>query len=318
MTFYSRRSALQLGGLSALAAAGCVAPSSASASSLAPASRLGTGTRYGINASTAKDVQSRLRTFGSVGIARTFYSGMLPATWNKYMEGASPARATQVSFKTSPAALASGAHDKVLRSWMESIPSGWRVYLTFWHEPNDELRAGVFSGQEYRRAWAHLSRIRRTQVNLRKDVRLRLVPVFMSYLVGKPSDWSNGWVPTPDEVAFVSWDIYGNPSGGDGLRGRYPAPAAGIDPCLRVSSTLGFKNWGVTEFNTPQRDWDRNEHMRTAWLSGFRHHCMDAKRGTARKLGPPKILLLWEGVGSNWDQRFTTKATRQWWTSACR
>ena len=151
-----------------------------------------TPTRYGVNAPGLADVRRRLRTYGSVGIARTFYGGMLPSTWNKNMEGASPDRQTQVSFKTSPAALAAGHHDRALRSWMESIPSGWRVYLTFWHEPNDELRNGAFSGREYRRAWARLSKIRRSQVNLRRGVRLSLVPVFMSYLVGKKTGWSDG------------------------------------------------------------------------------------------------------------------------------
>ncbi len=197
---------------------------------------------------------------------------------------------------------------------MESIPSGWRVYLTFWHKPNDELRNGAFSGREYRRAWARLSKIRRSQVNLRRGVRLSLVPVFMSYLVGKKTGWSDGWVPEPNEVSFVSWDIYGNPFGGDGLRGRYPSPAAGINPCLRASKRIGHRQWGVTEFNTPRRHWDADEHSRKIWLDRFRQHCLNTRRAAVPELGAPKILLLWEGMGTNWDQRFKTRATERWWS----
>jgi hypothetical protein len=77
---------------------------------------------------------------------------------------------------------------------------------------------------------------------------------------------------------------------------------------------LGFRTWGVTEFNTPRRSWDRDEHGRQRWLEAFARYSA-GQRSTARRLGAPKLMLLWEGDGTNWDQRFVTKNTRQWWAS---
>ena len=267
---------------------------------------------YGVNADDAAEVDARLATFGAVGITRVFHGGMLPSTWSSTAEGASASMTTQVSFKTPASSVASGEHDLALRSWMESIPAGWRVYLTYWHEPNDELLDGTMSPAAFRAAWSRLSTLR-DQVSLQPDVELSLVPVFMSYLVDTPSGWSDAWVPSAGEVDLLSWDVYGNPATGTGLAGRYPDVASRLDPCLRVTSRLGFTRWAVTEFNTPRRTWDVSEKARTAWLERFRRYAMGEGREVAPELGPPEFLLLWEGVGENWDQRFMTARTTDWW-----
>lgn len=312
MWSYSRRSVLAM---MTGAALGAAAASTNSGAELSLAS-VNTGlTRYGVNATTAQDAAARMRTFGAVGITRCFYPAMLPSTWQPSREGSSPDRATQVSFKAPPAAVAAGTHDNVIRSWMNSIPAGWTVHLTFWHEPNDELRDGVFSSGAYRAAWARIARIQHTQAQLRPGVSLRLVPVFMSYQVNTAGAWSDSWVPRPDEVAFVSWDVYGNPSGGVGLDGPYPEASECLDPCLRVTSRLGFATWGVTEFNTPRRTWDPLEAGRTDWLESFRQYALSIGRSVLPALGDPQFMLLWEGLGENWDQRFHTETTKAWWRS---
>ncbi len=255
---------------------------------------------------------TRLTSFGAVGITRVFYAGMLPLTWDLTREGASPDKATQVSFKAPPAEVAAGVHDERLESWLASIPPGWRVYLTYWHEPNDELRNGAMSAADYRAAWSRLS-VLAGQASLQPDVVLSLVPVFMGYLADTAWGWSDTWVPTPDEVAFLSWDVYGNPEGGDGLDGTYPEVASTLDPCLRVTSRLGFTKWAVTEFNTPRRTWDDTETDRTIWLEKFRRYALGEGRTVAAALGAPQFMLLWEGQGTNWDQRFSTLNPRVWW-----
>lgn len=272
----------------------------------------GDPTRYGVNADAAADVAARLAAFGAVGITRVFYPGMLPAHWVPTSEGASPDRATQVSFKAPPAEVASGVHDELLRSWLVSIPSGWRVYLTFWHEPNDELRDGGFSTADFRAAWSRLSALC-AEVAVQPGVVLSLVPVFMSYQVDTETGWSDAWVPSPEEVACLSWDVYGNPTDGAGLAGPYPDVTASLDPCLLVTARLGFTTWAVTEFNTPRRTWDVTESGRTAWLERFRQYAIGCGRQVAPELGAPQLMLLWEGRGANWDQRFRTVTTRDWW-----
>ncbi|MBA2558475.1 MAG: hypothetical protein H0V07_01065 [Propionibacteriales bacterium] len=278
--------------------------------------RVRSRTRYGINANDRHGVHARRALCGGyVGVARVFYSGMLPATWNPSKEGASPQSACQVSFKADPASVAAGHFDRRIVSWLNSIPSGWKVYFTFWHEPNDELRAGRFSAASYRAAWARLSHLVRERAHLKRDVRVRLVPVFMAYNVGHAGYWSDSWVPRPSDVAFLSWDIYGNPTGGTGLRGPYPQPRKRINPCLLVTQRLGFEHWGVSEFNAPRRSWDTDESARRRWLARFRQYALSTERNVAPHLGAPRTLMLWEGNGANWNQTFQRDATWKWWSN---
>ncbi|MBA2559608.1 MAG: hypothetical protein H0V07_06900 [Propionibacteriales bacterium] len=270
-------------------------------------------TRYGINANDTAGVEARLAVCGGIGVARVYYTRMLPTTWDASKEGASPQAACQVSFKAEPADVAAGQHDATIVSWVESIPAGWLVYLTFWHEPNDELRDGRFSAQSYRAAWSRLSTLVRRQTRVRDGATVRLVPNFMAYQVGVDGQWSDDWVPRPNEVDFVSWDIYGNPTGGDGLSGGYPPPQGPVDPCLRASGRLGFASWGISEFNTPARSWDADESARRSWLTDFHAYAVSTTRQVGPQLGAPRIMLLWEGNGVNWDQTFETAATWAWW-----
>ncbi|MEJ7707307.1 MAG: hypothetical protein WKF82_08540 [Nocardioidaceae bacterium] len=311
---YTRRSLLamtaSLGGLT-------LAP--ATASMPAPAAHPKTAhrkrTRFGINASDAQAVDLRESLCGgSIGIARVFYAGMLPNRWNPSKEGASPQRECQVSFKADPAAVAAGHYDREIVAWLNTIPSGWRVYLTYWHEPNDELREGRFTAGTYRAAWSRLSHLAHQRARLKRHVVLRLVPVFMAYNIGNPRYWSDAWVPRPTEVAFLSWDIYGNPSGGGGLSGPYSSAHKRINPCLRVTQRLGFERWGVSEFNTPTRTWDRDESARREWLNDFRKYALSQDRSVGRHLGAPRTMMLWEGRGVNWNQTFQTAASWRWWS----
>jgi hypothetical protein len=265
----------------------------------------------GINVPEPHAYTVRRNEFGRIGVARVYNHQMLPAKWTWQADGLSDSKSAQVSFKTDPAEIAAGTHDTVIRSWLSSIPASWTIWLTFWHEPNDELRAGVFTTSDFRAAWQRLSKIVRAQ-KYQPGVTVYLTPVFAKYLVDTVG-WSDAWVPPPSEVDLLSWDVFGNPTGGEALNSPYPSVADLVDPCLRVTERVGFKRWGVSEFNTPRRTWDPQEQARVKWLSDFRSYCWTSTRSVAPQLGSPEIFLLWEGQGSHWDLAFYTPATTNWW-----
>ncbi|MGI8676499.1 MAG: hypothetical protein ACR2JT_06145 [Nocardioidaceae bacterium] len=270
-------------------------------------------TKYGINVATATNYNTRIATYGRVNVARVYYTGMVPAAWKVTKEGLSEAKRVQVSFKSDPAAFAAGTYDAQLISWLVSIPEGWTVWLTFWHEPNDELKARQFTADSYRAAWSHLSLVARSQTPaLSLGTRVLLAPVFMGYQANTATGWSDAWVPSPAEVDVLCWDCYGNPGKG-GARGVYPTVNGKVDPCLRVTERLGFTEWGISEFNAPKLDYDPAETERVKWLEGFRSHCQDPARATAPQLGPPSIMLLWETKTAFPDQGFYTEATKSGW-----
>lgn len=173
--------------------------------------------------------------------------------------------------------LRSGAHDASILAWLATAPSGWQVLLTFWHEPNSELRAGSFTASDYVAAHQRVTQLVRSQ---QWEGTVKTVACYSAYQVDQVDVWSDTWVPAASMVDILTWDVYGNPRGGTGLDGVYPAPALDLNPCLRVTERLGFgTRWGVTEHNTPRRNWDPEE------------------------------------TGTNWDQRFSTDLMRDWWES---
>jgi hypothetical protein len=265
----------------------------------------------GVNVSSAGVYASRRADFGRIGVSRVFHEQGLPAKWTWAQDGLSDEKRVQVSFKTPPASLAEGAEDATIRSWLRSIPAGWTVWLTLWHEPGDELRDGGFSPAEFQAGWRRLSQLVRSDT-FAQDVTIYLTPVFGRYLVDTAS-WSDAWVPAPSDVDLLSWDIYGNATGTAGLNSPYPDVPELVDTCLRVTERLGFQRWGVSEFNAPRRSWDAGESARVRWLEEFRSYCWSSSRGVAPQLEHPELFLLWEGFGTNWDQNFKTPATRAWW-----
>ena len=267
----------------------------------------------GMNVNNSVHYAARRATFGGVGVARVFHPTLLPARWTGAKDGLSDTKRAQISFKVPPARLAAGDYDAKIIAWLTSIPAGWTVWLTFWHEPGDELRAGRFTAAEYRAAWRRLSDLVRRQARL-PDVDVYLAPVFGAYQVDT-AGWADSWVPAPTEVDLLCWDMYGNPTGGPGLSSPYPNVQETVDKCLYVTERLGFTQWGVSEFNAPRRVWDASESARVRWLEEFRAYCWSPSRGVAPQLGSPLLFLLWEGEGTNWDQTFKTAASIDWWTN---
>jgi hypothetical protein len=217
----------------------------------------------------------------------------------------------------SKSGIAAGNGNSMLRDWLESIPAGWAVWLTYYHEPNDDFRDGSLSVTHFRDAHEQF----RTTIDsaaLQTGVTVKLTPNFMAYNVhDTPTFFSDSWVPPVGVADLLTFDLYGNPGEftsqttantygaptGAAYGTTYPLVANRMADTFAAIERNGFADhWGLLEFNTPARDWDTTESNRAQWFTDALAHIMAPPMTGAV---PPEIVLLWEAPsGVNWDQRF--------------
>lgn len=229
-----------------------------------------------------------------------------------------PEKRVSYSFKAdgsgsfTKAGLAAGNGNDRLTGWCESIPANWTVWLTYYHEPNDDFRNGSLTIANFRDAYEQF----RTAIDaatLQSGVRVFLASCFMSYRVAEtPAYFSDTWVPPLGVADLMTFDIYGNPGHyttqktGPGYGTTYPAVATRFRDTFAAVERNGFAaHWGVLEMNTPGRDWDttpKGESQRAKWLVEATELCLHPPMAGSV---PPEIFLYWEAPsGVNWDQSF--------------
>ncbi len=97
------------------------------------------------------------KAVGPVDIYRGYDPGFAFATWqdtNSYK--AHPlAPQNDYTFNLPPAEVASGAEDAKLITFLKTTP--WNIVLTNYHEPEQEIDAGLFSASAFRASEAHLA-----------------------------------------------------------------------------------------------------------------------------------------------------------------
>lgn len=269
-----------------------------------------TNTIIGINAGgAAETVTQRLAWASGIRLARSrWYYGLnaLPSTFSSTFSGGAPENSAQVSFKRLPTQITDGSYDAVLTGYLTSIPSNWRILLTYWHEPNSELSSGQFTIAQWKAAQVYINNLIHSLGLLG---RVRLAPNFTAPHPETGVAWSDSWMMTPTDIpdAIWTWDGYGNPYGGQGYDAAYPPVAQVLDPLLKRTKDYGWMPaWGITEFNTPRRNFDSTEVQRTQWIQDFVNYCMAAST-------PPQQILLWEGNGVQFDQKFYTQTIKNKW-----
>lgn len=248
---------------------------------------------------------------------RRYHSGMLPATFAQTVAQC-PEKRTSVSFKPSTgfsaAQLAAGGGNTRLRQWLESIPPGWKVWLTYYHEPNDDFQNGRITPAQFTQAYAQFYPVIQSAA-LATGVEVKLCANFMAYQL--TSVFSDSWVPAHGTMDLLTFDIYGNPGNntsasgtnkygtatGSGYGTTYPDVVARCRDMFAVIRRLGWQeHWGVLEVNTPARTWDTDESSRALWLTDIYEYFLNPPLPNG---APPEIVLLWEAPsGVNWDQAF--------------
>jgi hypothetical protein len=206
-------------------------------------------------------------TLGHLDLVRVFYQGA-PDPW----PGKAPGRNVAVSFKLPPREVISGAYDTSMRRWFASAPKNLDVYWTYWHEPENDIADGSFTAAEFKTAFTHLDRL----ADRANNPRLKSTVILQSYSTRPESGRSwRSYVPNPDHVDVLAWDVYNRPSPEAG----YQVPLDLLDAPLNASKSMG-KPFAVAEIGSPIAPGDQGS-GRAEWLRRMgayldQHHALFA------------------------------------------
>jgi hypothetical protein len=77
--------------------------------------------------------------------ARRSYDEALPVSYAKSKASIDPGLQVASCWSAKPdmSQVASGSFDKAINTFLDSIPTGQRVWITFWHEPENDIGAGM-------------------------------------------------------------------------------------------------------------------------------------------------------------------------------
>lgn len=189
---------------------------------------------------------------GRLDVVRVFNEG-LPAPW----PGKAPGRNVVVSFKAEPDRVTAGEHDAELTAWFRDAPRDVDVHWSYWHEPEDDIEDGAFSAEQYRAAFAHLSRLAREAAG----PRVRSALILQSYTIRPASgrDWRD-YYPGDEVVDVFAWDVYNRPE----RSGGYTPPAELLGAQVEASRSVG-KPFAVAELGSVLADGDDGT-ARAQWL----------------------------------------------------
>jgi hypothetical protein len=181
-------------------------------------------------------------------VVRVFFGGTFPARWrDSPLLSAVPATtAVVLSFKTGTAAA--------LTAFLESRPAGQKVYVSYWHEPEDDIAKGRFTAAEYRHAWqAYGPAIRAAGCTP------TLILMQYTTSAGSGRDWHDYYPGAAVDV--IAWDGY-NPARKNRPPG-YTDYETKVIPRFEAIAAETGKRWGMAEFGSPIVGTDAR---RVAWV----------------------------------------------------
>ncbi len=216
----------------------------------------GVSVRLDPTARTSAALDGVVETIGEPRVIRAF-SDSLPPAWST-LEAQYGAIPLVISFKADPAAVVAGEHDDYLRAWFAAAPTDRETWWAYFHEPENEVEAGVFTAAEFRAAWRHIAVLAETADN---DL-LRATMVLMCWTVNPGSGRSLGDYATRDlGIEVLAWDCYNYGA----RQGDYLPPADLLEAARKSSAELGA-GWGVAEFGSLLVPTDDGSD-RAAWLA---------------------------------------------------
>lgn len=277
-------------------------------------------TLFGFNTNQSDSpLSERLGWFeGRAPCVRRYYGDVLPATFEQ-TTAICPERRLSISFKDgggfTAAQIAAGGFNARFKQWLESIPAGWTVYVTYYHESNDDIinfltnrnpNKPKLDPAHFVGAYAQLYPVIQ-EATLRAGVVVKLCANFMAFQMTATTSttWNDAWVPPPGTMDLCTIDLYGNPGQntsqvtGPGYGTSYPDPVVRSAAMFAMLKRTGWEqHWGILEVNAPARDWDGDESARAAWHVAILNYWLG-------RTYPPEICLLWEAPsGVNWDQSY--------------
>ncbi|TIC79236.1 hypothetical protein E8D34_20430 [Nocardioides sp. GY 10113] len=224
-------------------------------------------TRYGISlgsnggGSMKQDLDLEEARFGTrVPVVRTWDDTLPTRTpWSEKKRWYQR-RWVVTSIRVTPQAVLSGDYDGRLRQYFRTAPrKKGPIFWNYWHEPEDEIRAGQFTAGQYRRAWRHVARIAAS------FCRPNLYPTLV--LMG----WTANPAATPQWhevnpgrkwVSVYAWDPY---NGALGEAQQYLAPRVLYNPVVKASRSVN-RPWAIAETGSVRVPGDFDGSGRAQWL----------------------------------------------------
>jgi hypothetical protein len=200
------------------------------------------GTSYtnGAKETAAQQVSRIVSTYGSLGAAKIFYQGNLPATFNKNYEGLVPGKTVAICFKPNQDALANGSLDASINGYINSIPAGWKVMLVNWQEPDDEMwKDNVFTVSQHRAATDRLIDVAHANPAYAAG-RVEVWDVYMGYSIDV-GRWQDA--AASPRLDGIGWDYYWNKP----TTSWYADPAKDLKNMVTVTKRVGIQQWGLFE-----------------------------------------------------------------------
>jgi hypothetical protein len=233
-------------------------------------------TIFGYNTAAEAPLSSRLVKWNNrAPCVRRYNGGFLSSGSFDITTAIAPEKRVSYSVKVNGSGpytmsgLGAGAGNSMLTDWCEDIPPNWTVYLTFYHEPNDDIRDGNFTASQFRNVYSQF-RTAIDNASLQPGVRVELVSNFMAYKVADtPAFFDDSWVPP--EADIMTFDLYLNPGSfttqvlapncpqavGAEYGSGFPNTMTRFRDTLEAIVRNGYKDrYGFLEYNGPPRDWD--------------------------------------------------------------
>lgn len=194
--------------------------------------------------------------YGGLEAFRTFYTGA-PAAWPG--NAGKAGRTVVVSFKYNPKEILGGSRDSYLRNWFAQAPRDRDVYWVYYHEPEDNIEAGVFTAADYRAAWRRIAGL----ADAAGNPKLHATLVLMDWSVFPQSGrkWKDYYAGS-DVIDVLGWDVYNF----NFTDPKYPDAATMVNRVATVSKAEG-KPWGIAELGTAKLPGDTSGSGRAAWLT---------------------------------------------------
>lgn len=255
------------GAVDASPAAVAVTPVDSVASAKKCTRTVPTGTKFGSSISTSGQSHAQALAgvdaiFGRIPIVRVFDPGM-PFSWSHSRVPMIAGRDLVMSFRPMPKDVLSGKHDAELKAWFAQAPSNVNIFWSYIHEPEPLIDKGVFTADQYRRAWQRIDSI--ADSVCRQNMYSTLILTGWTASPGSKRDWRT-YYAGGDVIDVMAFDPYNGAR--DPQRDYYATPASLYDPVVSVARAAG-KPWAIAETGSRRIPSDPTGKQRAAWLSAI-------------------------------------------------
>lgn len=215
---------------------------------------------YTVGLTTGEAIAELDEAFGHVPALRVFSQGM-PRAWDDGQAEHLLGRTLVTSFRAHPSEINAGQHDAYLRHWFANAPDNQVIYWSYFHEPESQIRDGVFTEQEYKHAWTRIAQIADEACKPNMFSTLILTGWTAQPEAGRSlSTYDAG----PDVVDVVAFDPYNGVYELD--RAYYISAEEKLGPIVEMMQVEGGdRPWGIAELGSRVIPGDDGT-GRAAWL----------------------------------------------------